>query len=126
MNKKLLFLLVPLLLATAKTSAQDIALNEFELEPLVVTATKSKISVKDVPAAVTIITAKDIQNSGAHTLKDIIAQSAGVAINRFGGREALSIRGFDARYSMILIDGKRIPAEPEPTYELERISLENV
>lgn len=126
MNKKLLFLLIPLLLATAKTSAQDIALNEFELEPLVVTATKSKISVKDVPAAVTIITAKDIQNSGAHTLKDIIAQSAGVAINRFGGREALSIRGFDARYSMILIDGKRIPAEPEPTYELERISFENV
>ncbi|OAM92472.1 outer membrane receptor for ferrienterochelin and colicins [Pelosinus fermentans] len=126
MNKKLLLLLVPLLLSTGKSYAETADSHEFDMPEVVVTATKTVMNIQDVPAAVEVITAEDIQSYGAHILKDVIGSAAGVSIMRANGREALSIRGFDARYSMILIDGKRIPAEPDPYYELDRISLENV
>lgn len=126
MNKKLLLLLVPLLLSAEKSYAESNDVQEFLLPEFVVTATKTTMKIQDVPAAVEVITAEDIKSYGAHVLKDVIGSATGTSIMRVNGREALSIRGFDARYSMILIDGKRIPAEPEPLYELDRISLDNV
>lgn len=98
----------------------------FSLDEVIVTATKTPLSVAMVPTDVSIITADEITARNAHTLKDIIDSLPGVAINRSGGRRALSIRGFYSRYSMILIDGQRIPAEPDANYELERLSLNNV
>ncbi len=100
--------------------------TEFPLDEIVITATKTPILVKQVPTDVSVITEKDIAARNAHTLKDIIDSTPGVAINRSDGRRALSIRGFDSRYSMILVDGRRLPAEPDANYELDRISLENV
>jgi outer membrane receptor for ferrienterochelin and colicins len=126
MTKKLLFLLLPLLISTTKSYAETADPYVFAMPEVIVTATKTAMKIQDVPAAVEVITQEDIKAHGAHILKDIIGSAAGVGVMRINGREALSIRGFDARYSMILIDGKRVPAEPDPYYELDRISLENV
>lgn len=129
MNRKISLSLVALLFSAAigyAESSETADPYSFALPEIVVTATKTVKDTKTVPAAVEVFTAEDIKARGAHVLKDIIGSAAGVGITRVNGRESLSIRGFDARYSMILIDGKRLPAEPDPLYELNRISLENV
>ena len=99
---------------------------EFTLEEMVVTATKTSLSTKKVASDVSVITKEDIKERNAHYLKEIIDSLPGVAVNRSGNRRSASIRGFESRYVVILIDGQRFPSEPDATYELDRISLDNV
>ena len=126
MRKKLIIFLAPMIALMPSSQAVCTELESFTLNEVIVTATKTPLDTKDVPNAVDIITAAEIQSRNAHTLREIIDSLPGVAINRSGGRRALSIRGFDSRYSMILIDGQRIPAEPDADYELDRLALDNI
>lgn len=122
--KKLLCLIILLLVSTI-CHAND-AIEEFELESIVVTATRTAKDKKTLPSAVDVITREDIDTLAANTLKDVIGSYSGVAIARSNNRSSLSMRGLDAKYSLLLIDGKRIPAEPDMDYELDRLTLENV
>lgn len=97
-----------------------------DLPEMVVTATRTSRDKKAVPAATEVISREEIDALGAHTLKDVISLATDVDIIRTTGRNAISIRGFESRFSTILIDGRRISAEIDQNYELERIPLENV
>lgn len=113
--------------ASADTPADPSAKNTFIVLPdIVVTATKTPNPTADVPADVSIITEEDIRARHAQYLRDVIDMLPGVSINRGGGQRAVNIRGFDASYSMILINGRRLPSEPNAPYELDRISLSDV
>lgn len=124
--KKLLFLLFLLLLLMNATCYANEEIAEFELESIIVTATRTAKDRKSLPNAVDVITREDIDALGASTLKDVIGSYSGVAIARSNNRSSLSMRGLDAKYSLILINGRRIPSEPDKGYELDRLSLENV
>jgi outer membrane receptor for ferrienterochelin and colicins len=124
-KKSTYFTLLALLLTMPAVQAQA-GTEEFDLPEVVVTATKTEMNVKDVPSAVQVITKEDIEARGARTLKDVLRFATGVNIMRSGTREAVSIRGFDSRFSMILVDGKRIASEIDQNYELDRISMENI
>lgn len=126
MKKKAVLAFLSLLLTIPVAQAQESEDEAFPLPEVVVTATRTKREIKTVPATVQVITKDDIEARGAHTLKDIISTATGVSVMRSGGKDAISIRGFDSRFSMILIDGKRIASEVDQNYELERIGLENV
>jgi len=126
MTKTTYITLVSLLISGQIAHAQESGLEVFALPEVVVTATRTSMDKKDVSSAVEVITQEDIKARDAHTLKDVLSSVAGVNIMRSNGRDAISIRGFDSRFSMILIDGKRISSEIDQNYELDRISLENV
>jgi outer membrane receptor for ferrienterochelin and colicins len=126
MKKAAILALTALTFSTAHAYAQAVTPDEFALDEVVVTATKTDMKKKAVPASVEVISQEDIRARGAHTLKDVISTATSVSLNRSTGRDAISIRGFDSRFSMILIDGKRISSEIDQNYELDRISLENV
>lgn len=126
MDKKALIGTIAFLSLSMSSHGECATEATFPLDEIVVTATKTPLSIEMVPTDVSLITADEIKARNAHTLKDIMDSLPGVAINRSGGRRALSIRGFDSRYSMILIDGQRIPAEPDANYELDRLSLNNI
>ncbi|NCD09482.1 MAG: TonB-dependent receptor [Negativicutes bacterium] len=98
----------------------------FRLDEILVTATKSSVNVKDLPHDVSVITKEDFAIKNAQSLKDVLDSLPGVAISRSGGRRSVNIRGFDSRYVTILVDGQRLPSEPDATYELDRIALDNV
>ncbi|WP_312519574.1 TonB-dependent receptor domain-containing protein [Anaerospora sp.] len=127
-KKSTYFTVLALLLTMPAVQAQA-GTEEFDLPEVVVTATKTEMNVKDVPSAVQVITKEDIEARGARTLKDVLRFATGVNITRASNhptREAVSIRGFGSEYSMILIDGKRIVSEIDQSYELDRISMENI
>ncbi len=126
MKKKTVCAFLSLLLTVPVVQAQESEEEVFPLSEVVVTATKTSRDVKSVPTAVQVITKADIEARGAQTLKDIISTATGVSVMRSDGKNAISIRGFDSRFSMILIDGKRIASEIDQNYELERIDLDNV
>jgi outer membrane receptor for ferrienterochelin and colicins len=94
------------------TAAQVPTETETEMEKTVVTATRTEVSLKDAPGAITIVTAEEIKDIAANDILDIVRETAGVSLvgRGVGGRTVISIRGLDSRQTMILIDGKRVPA----------------
>ncbi|POH81167.1 addiction module protein [Stutzerimonas stutzeri] len=81
-----------------------------ELNPTVVTASRSEHSVADAPASVSVITAEQIKARGASNLLEALRGIPGLTLNgrQVGGRKTLSIRGAEDRHTLVLVDGRRI------------------
>ena len=117
------------LAVSANGQAAEAQEETFALDEVVITASKTKQDVKDSPSAVQVITRKTMDEQGAQTLKDVLRYAVGVNLVRTSAsptREGISIRGFDSRFSMILVDGKRVASEIDQNYELDRISIVNI
>ncbi len=119
-----------ILLAAAPYAAyaEEKKLETFELDPVVVTASRVQRHAKDVSPAVQVITQSELQSVGATNLTDALHMATGVQIanNAGTGKKSPMIRGFDSRFSTILINGRRLASEPDQLYELNRITLANV
>lgn len=80
------------------------------LPEMVVTATKTEASVRDVPFAVSVITAEAIRQQSAQDITDVLRREAGVDINRSSpaGVATVSVRGGDSgvQRTQVLIDGQ--------------------
>lgn len=95
--------IVPLNLANAEE------LEEFTLDPIVVTATRTVSRNMDIPASMTVISPEEIQNKGAVTLADALEGLPGVSVVRYNGRSGAAyvfLNGTDQ--VVMLIDGVRI------------------
>ncbi|MBD9412065.1 TonB-dependent receptor [Pseudomonas stutzeri] len=97
-------------MACIMVSGAGAAAETTELNPMVVTATRSSVSLADAPAAMTVITAEQIRARGATNLLEALRGTPGITLNgrQVGGRKTLSIRGAEDRHTLVLIDGRRI------------------
>jgi iron complex outermembrane receptor protein len=72
-------------------------------------ATKTEIPISKVPSAVTVVTAKQIQESGARTVPDLLRLVAGVNVRWNPMVQTIDIRGFGenpfSNRVLLLIDG---------------------
>ena len=87
------------------------SVGEFALDQIVVTATRTEKKIIDVPASVFVVTAKDIENSGAVTPDDIFKKVPGVVISRTGGlansKPLITMRGVKSGSDvLVLVDGQ--------------------
>lgn len=106
-------------------------LAEFELDPIVVTATKTELESKKIPQAVEVMTEKNIADLGANSVKDALRMMSGLNLAEVGmAGNKVQIRGMDTRHALILIDGKRMAGEDAGNttnvYELNRIDINTV
>ncbi|CAE6949051.1 TonB-dependent receptor domain-containing protein [Vibrio sp. B1FLJ16] len=80
-------------------------------EQMVVTATRTQMELKNAPASMSVITADDIANDPGITLADIVANQTSVEAD-YGstraGRQQISIRGMEAKYTLIMVNGRRM------------------
>lgn len=96
----------------AENDAVDEALQAFELNPMVITAQRAEMSDLDTPAGTSVITATDIERSGAKTAYEIIERQVGITNNAYGpgGREfggsssRIVLRGLD-KGTLVLVNG---------------------
>lgn len=87
-------------------------LQEFSLDTMVVTATRTEMSVKEAPSAVQVVDSKKLEQTQAKTLHDALKGALGVNVfNDFQGRSNVSIRGSESRHVLIMVDGKRLGGE---------------
>ena len=111
--------LMPVLLLAANCQAAT-ALPSYNLDEVIVTATRVFTPQSQVSSSTEVITREDIQKKNAQTLGDIIGSYAGVSVARESNRKSLSMRGVDAKYSLLLIDGMRMPSEPDKNRDCPR------
>lgn len=106
-------------------------LQEFSLDTMVVTATRTEMSVKEAPSAVQVVDSKKLEQTQAKTLHDALKGALGVNVfNDFQGRSNVSIRGSESRHVLIMVDGKRLGGElsynSANAWDVDRIRMEDV
>lgn len=92
------------------------------VEKVTVTATRQKRKADEVPATVTVITSKEIDDNMAADVKDIVRFEPGVSVranpSRFSaassslgrdGNSGFNVRGLEGNRVLIQIDGIRMP-----------------
>ncbi len=88
--------------------------NTEPMEIVVLTPTRTETSLSDAPAAVTVVTAKDIKAKNVSRLGDVLDQVPSLYLRdgAFGqsqgtsGTSGMSLRGVDQSRTLILLDGQ--------------------
>lgn len=85
--------------------------DKFELQQIVVTATKTEKRVEDAPGSVTVIDQEELKSQDIQTVDDALDSLAGVFVKRTKGlmdsTPSLRMRGFNGdQYTLVLLDGQ--------------------
>ena len=103
------------LISHTATAATDDDLPVVELDPVVVTVSRSATPLSDTPASVTVISAGEIEKNPARNLSDVLKYDAST-FNRsqwggIGQPSSLSLRGTNATHILVLRDGARLNSQ---------------
>lgn len=124
--------IVSLLFLASVSSAQEVP--RFYGKEMVVTATRLPVfadKLSHVPANVTVITRKDIDESGATNLPELLGQYEGMIVTDrlgFGLDAQVDMRGFggEAKNSLVLLDGVRLSEPYDNSLFWKLFSLEDI
>lgn len=121
--------LLALLCATSTPHAADTA----PLEQIIVTGMRTEQFQINSPAAISVITREEIEQSGAITIADVLRARAGLQIRDTigdGGRGVVvSMRGFGenaANNTLILVDGRRLNNPTLQPPDLNSVALKDI
>lgn len=115
------------LLTLALIAASPVQAEEtLELEPLpatelqasFVTASGGGTDVRDAPASVSVITREEIERQPVYDLNTLLRRIPGVTggFGPVGEQSKIKLRGLDDKYTLILVDGKRIGSSADTNY----------
>lgn len=94
--------------------AQTAALGPNKLDSVMVTATRSKLSLEHVLADVTVLTRADIERQGFGNLADLMSRQSCIEIVRNGNpgsSTSLFMRGANTQHTLLLVDGVRMDTQ---------------
>lgn len=135
-----IFLLIHSVLSLAQEpgrTREDTDPSRFQMEEVVVTATRLEDEIRNVPQHVTVITAKDIAQSPDNYVPDLLKREANVNLQSLYGTDkqaTVDIRGMgqtSASNVLVLVDGFRLNSpdlagadfSSVPLDEIERIEI---
>jgi len=125
MKKSSLYIL-PLLLS-APMMAQEVTTIAEQLDDVVITATGTPHTLKNVPVQTEIISRKQIEQLGAASFEDILSQlSSGFDFNAGDMGSQMTLNGLGNNYILIMIDGKRLNGDNGGENDLGRIDPHNI
>ncbi len=123
MDKRIALFAVTLL--SARVWAGDLP----ELPEVVITATREPTDILNSPSFVTVITQKEIQETGAADLSAVLAAQSGVVVNDYGPQgqtKTASIRGSTSSQVLVLVDGNRLNSSFDGSVDLSQIPVDNI
>lgn len=85
-------------------------LGSLELGSTVVTAAGTAVDLRDAPASISVVTREDIERKPMASISEILGTLPGVTggYSPTGAGSKIAFRGMPDKYTLILIDGKRI------------------
>lgn len=129
-----LVILLPLF-ARSSTAQQSRDTSIASLENIVVTATRTERSARDIPTSVTVIGRQEIDASPARTVDDLIMNKAGISVKRVVGigegvPSDISMRGVPGAYTaarvLVLVDGIPTNVSGAPFLVLNQVPNEMI
>lgn len=101
----------------------------YNLDEVVVTATRVEQPLKQALSSTTVITQKDIQESQAVDLPTILRNVPGVELSLNGGHgkaSAVYLRGSESTQTLVLLDGVRINSATMDTTAIQDVMLDQI
>jgi len=119
----LVFILSPLASAEDSNGTDVIKLDE-----IIVSATRTQSSLDKISASSSVVSEKQIRNSTADNIADLLSTSSVVQMIDYGpgSTASVSLRGASAAQVLVLVDGKRINDSRAGGSDLDGISTANV
>lgn len=112
------------------TAVQAEEIDEYDLDTMVVTATRTAQENIKVPAQVNVITAEDIKKRNVLTITDALKSIPGLYDARVGGMSntanGIQLRGFDEESVLVLYDGMPMNDGYTAKVAWSAISIDNV
>jgi vitamin B12 transporter len=100
-----------------------------ELDPVVVTATRTAEPARDTLASVSVIDRAEIERRQGLSVPDLLRGLPGVAVDGSGGPgqpASVFLRGTDADHVLVLIDGVKVGSATLGTFPFEQIPLAQI
>jgi len=115
LNRHFLILIILFVELNSFSQTND-SLKHYDLGEVVVTATRIKKLLEKTPEVMQVITSKDIEQLNVSSTGEILEYLTGVNIETGTGsgypkRSIVSLDGFPANYSLVMIDGIRLLTE---------------
>lgn len=98
-----------------------------ELDPVIVTATRTARTADDTLASVTVIDRDDISRLQAQSVQDLLRGLPGIGISNNGGAgksTSVFVRGTESDHVLVLIDGVKVGSATLGTTPFENIPVE--
>lgn len=99
-----------------------------ELGPVVVTATKTEVPLKNVAASVTVITKEEIEARQVTDVPTLLRDIPGLNVTQVGSRGGVASvfpRGGNSNFNLVLIDGVKVN-EPGGFFDFSDLSTDNI
>jgi outer membrane receptor for ferrienterochelin and colicins len=99
----------------------------FNLDQVVVTATRTEKALKDAPVITQVITSKEIENRGITNVKQVLEEDIpGLEFQRGGFGADIKMQGLESKNILILVDGERLAGETGSNIDYSRLDASNV
>ncbi len=98
--------LLPIVIATSFVLAENV-----DLDTIVVSATKSEESIKNITSNVVVITKEELEDKHVTTVAEALKEVPGVVVVQTGGLGqpvSFYLRGFKSENTLVMIDGVKI------------------
>lgn len=126
--------LIPWMIALAyPVSAQQIAMADqsevIQARDVVVSATKTPVSAKQITSAVEVITGEELEQKKIRTVIDALRLAQGVFATSSGGpgtEATVKMRGAFARHTLVMIDGVIVNSPTTGSYDFANLTAENI
>ena len=99
------------------------------MDAVIVTATRTREEIKNVPNTVTVIGPADIEASSARNVGELLKGSLGIEINSYGplgAAQSVGIRGSSASQVLVMVDGRPINSITFGSADLSEVPIEQV
>jgi outer membrane receptor for ferrienterochelin and colicins len=96
------------------------------VDAVVVTGSRTERPLGEAPVATEVISREQIEESGARDLAELLEDRPGVYLERSTFGTGPELQGLPADYTLILIDGVRVPGRVGGVIDLSRIASENI
>ena len=118
-RRKHIAMLLPCLLSLAASSAwAEGNAADPTLTTVVVTASGTAIDIKDAPASISVISREEIERQPVYDLNTLLRRIPGVTggTSPVGEESKIKLRGLPDKYTLILVDGKRLGSSADTAY----------
>ena len=100
-------------------------LNTFALDEYVVTATRTMKQLQEVPASVSVVTAKEIEEKNILSVPDALATLPGVYKSQ-AAQGDIKLRGFSSADVLVMIDGMYVNNTYNNSVSWEMVPIDNI
>lgn len=128
MKSKIMVILLPALLA-ANLAAKEHEEVAFELEEIVITATRTPQKQKDVPATINVVKSNEIETKAPFDLGEAIKDISGMQLERYGSYGSLGylyLRGANSSQVLFMKDGRPLTNRATGTTDISQLITDNV